>query len=84
MPGFMPGIHVLFFLRWQDLDGRDKPGHDAGWSLSAFTRVLESLWRHPGFFRIEVFAGVRPEMILRRRMRINVIVLPRGVPRWRC
>ena len=30
MPGFMPGIHVFPF--WiaplQDVDGRDKPGHD--------------------------------------------------------
>src|SRR5688572_24370483 len=28
MPGFMPGIHA--FLRQQDVDGRDKPGHDEG------------------------------------------------------
>ena len=27
MPGLVPGIHVL--LLWsQDVDGRDKPGHD--------------------------------------------------------
>jgi len=26
MPGFMPGIHD--FLCKQDVDGRDKPGHD--------------------------------------------------------
>jgi hypothetical protein len=26
MPGFMPGIHV--FANKQDVDGRDKPGHD--------------------------------------------------------
>jgi hypothetical protein len=26
MPGFMPGIHVLRIK--QDVDGRDKPGHD--------------------------------------------------------
>jgi hypothetical protein len=26
MPGFMPGIHVFFPA--QDVDGRDKPGHD--------------------------------------------------------
>jgi hypothetical protein len=26
MPGLVPGIHV--FLLRQDLDGRDKPGHD--------------------------------------------------------
>jgi hypothetical protein len=31
MPGFMPGIHV--FAAKEDIDGRDKPGHDDGeWS----------------------------------------------------
>jgi hypothetical protein len=30
MPGLVPGIHVfLIQLRKQDVDGRDKPGHDA-------------------------------------------------------
>jgi hypothetical protein len=29
MPGFMPGIHVFTaFPQRQDVDGRDKPGHD--------------------------------------------------------
>ena len=29
MPGLVPGIHVFFALRGgQDVDGRDKPGHD--------------------------------------------------------
>jgi hypothetical protein len=28
MPGFMPGIHVFLAVRKQDVDGRDKPGHD--------------------------------------------------------
>jgi hypothetical protein len=27
MPGFVPGIHI-FHPAKQDLDGRDKPGHD--------------------------------------------------------
>jgi hypothetical protein len=27
MPGLVPGIHVLLCER-QDVDGRDKPGHD--------------------------------------------------------
>jgi hypothetical protein len=26
MPGLVPGIHV--FILSQDVDGRDKPGHD--------------------------------------------------------
>ena len=30
MPGFMPGIHVLVTRSQQGVDGRDKPGHDAG------------------------------------------------------
>jgi hypothetical protein len=27
MPGLVPGIHVLFDAS-EDVDGRDKPGHD--------------------------------------------------------
>jgi hypothetical protein len=27
MPGFRPGIHV-FAATMEDVDGRDKPGHD--------------------------------------------------------
>ncbi len=29
MPGLVPGIHVFQPVRKQDVDGRDKPGHDA-------------------------------------------------------
>jgi hypothetical protein len=28
MPGLVPGIHVLVSIRQEDVDGRDKPGHD--------------------------------------------------------
>jgi hypothetical protein len=28
MPGLVPGIHVFFVDKKQDVDGRDKPGHD--------------------------------------------------------
>ena len=35
MPGLVPGIHV--FLLGQDVDGRDKPGHDA----ENFMRILQ-------------------------------------------
>jgi len=28
LPGFMPGIHVFLTASKQDVDGRDKPGHD--------------------------------------------------------
>jgi hypothetical protein len=28
MPGLVPGIHVLLLFGLQDVDGRDKPGHD--------------------------------------------------------
>jgi seryl-tRNA synthetase len=30
MPGLVPGIHVFYRPWTQDVDGRDKPGHDAG------------------------------------------------------
>ncbi len=29
MLGFMPGIHDFDGRRFKDMDGRDKPGHDA-------------------------------------------------------
>ncbi len=28
MPGLVPGIHVLKAAQEEDVDGRDKPGHD--------------------------------------------------------
>jgi hypothetical protein len=28
MPGLVPGIHVLCLALSEDVDGRDKPGHD--------------------------------------------------------
>jgi hypothetical protein len=28
MPGLVPGIHVLLRIQGEDVDGRDKPGHD--------------------------------------------------------
>ena len=28
MPGLVPGIHVFLVISKQDVDGRDKPGHD--------------------------------------------------------
>jgi hypothetical protein len=42
MPGFMPGIHVLLFLRKKDVDARDKPGHDAK-NVGAAANVLKRL-----------------------------------------
>ena len=32
MPALVAGIHV-FLAGSQDVDGRDKPGHDEGWML---------------------------------------------------
>jgi hypothetical protein len=29
MPGLAPGIHVFLLAETKDVDGRDKPGHDA-------------------------------------------------------
>jgi hypothetical protein len=28
MPGLVPGMTVLALLKQEDVDGRDKPGHD--------------------------------------------------------
>ena len=38
MPGLAPAIHVLAFAR-EDVDGRDKPGHD-DYDNFAFTIAL--------------------------------------------
>jgi hypothetical protein len=35
MAGFMPAIHVFLATLKQDVDGRDKPGHDDGESPHA-------------------------------------------------
>jgi len=40
MPGLGPGIHV-FLLCKQDVDGRDKPGHDE-WIMGAAARFAKS------------------------------------------
>jgi hypothetical protein len=38
MPGLVPGIHVLI-ARKQDVDGRDKPGHD---EFDSYRRSLKN------------------------------------------
>ena len=47
MPGFMPGIHVLSILK--DVDGRDKPGHDAelGRRVNAHFEHARNVGRFP-------------------------------------
>jgi hypothetical protein len=35
MPALVAGIHVFLVCRKQDVDGRDKPGHD---------EMVEKLW----------------------------------------
>jgi hypothetical protein len=35
MPALVAGIHVFFAARKQDVDGRDKPGHDGEGAASA-------------------------------------------------
>jgi hypothetical protein len=34
MPGLVPGIHVLQPDEAEDVDGRDKPGHDDEWTFA--------------------------------------------------
>jgi hypothetical protein len=31
MPGLVPGIHVFLLWHGEDVDGRDKPGHDGNY-----------------------------------------------------
>jgi hypothetical protein len=46
MPGFMPGIHV-FTPSKEDMDGRDKPGHDEEESSPARGEKAPPVIRHP-------------------------------------
>src|SRR5581483_4121106 len=47
MPGFMPGIHVFPFPG-QDVDGRDKPGHDGWTEGEVMTYIAKPKFHHPG------------------------------------
>ncbi|MGF6308506.1 hypothetical protein ABIB82_003389 [Bradyrhizobium sp. i1.8.4] len=44
MPGLVPGIHVFRAARKQDVDGRDKPGHD---SFRPKLTVKSDIWPAP-------------------------------------
>jgi hypothetical protein len=66
MPGLVPGIHVFlscFIESPEDVDGRDKPGHDGIMLLS--THRLR-LWRRRHFSRDKfrackkIFADYQP------------------------
>jgi hypothetical protein len=35
MAGFIPAIHVFLPVPEQDVDARDKPGHDGRWAQAA-------------------------------------------------
>ncbi len=38
MPGLVPGIHVLCLALDEDVDGRDKPGHDSDHGIAQLSR----------------------------------------------
>jgi uncharacterized protein len=42
MPGLVPGIHVFLSAK-QDVDGRDKPGHDEAWVRIVGSRIPPAL-----------------------------------------
>ena len=37
MPGLVPGIHVYSVYEKDDVDGRDKPGHDELWRAAVLS-----------------------------------------------
>src|SRR5262249_30203824 len=49
MPGLVPGIHVFECFIKQDVDGRDKPGHDNPYGTMRRTRsgVISAMLRTP-------------------------------------
>jgi hypothetical protein len=57
MPGLVPGIHVFLpGLQKQDVDGRDKPGHDVERFRS--TRQFQALRRDHTLPNIHLFLGL--------------------------
>jgi hypothetical protein len=44
MPGLVPGIHVFGVTCKEDVDGRDKPGHDECRSLDAHCPHVGERW----------------------------------------
>ena len=64
MPGLVPGIHVLGSSRQENVDGRDKPGHDDELGVDCFVASLPLL-RH-GLLRfarndVKRAAPIRPD-----------------------
>jgi len=56
MPGLVPGIHVfLWWLSKEDVDGRDKPGHDAASCYEVMIMIPGELFIKDG--EIELNAG---------------------------
>jgi hypothetical protein len=47
MPGLVPGIHVFLFGANEDVDGRDKPGHDVVDIAAYFLNVCSLGWPIP-------------------------------------
>ena len=45
MPGLVPGIHVFATLKQEDVDGRDKPGHDGNGCARVCVRYVERATR---------------------------------------
>ncbi|RIA01597.1 hypothetical protein D1920_12270 [Rhodopseudomonas palustris] len=46
MPALVAGIHVVRFRKIEDVDGRDKPGHDA-WHVQSLLLGLRERLRDP-------------------------------------
>jgi len=45
MPGLVPGIHAFLALGSQDVDGRDKPGHDVDGVLhGGYDAICGVIW----------------------------------------
>ena len=43
MPGLVPGIHVFASRNQNDVDGRDKPGHDENEMRAALDQALNAI-----------------------------------------
>jgi antitoxin HigA-1 len=80
MPALVAGIHV-FLRQIQDVDGRDKPGHDGEAVPAETRRVLKALMAkcnpHPGEILLEEF--LRPMGLSQNGLARAVHVAPRRI-----
>ncbi len=84
MPGLVPGIHVFLQRhRKQDVDGRDKPGHDDQYRCARSAKAALRDWQDTLAGRACAIAPwpARVRTCLSFRLRAPTVVCPMRIPR---